>query len=277
MRHRSLVGVPGAGRGRGRRRAGRDPGRARRRAGCAARTWPGRRWPSRSGCRRWRTSSRRSSAARTASSVNPPTPPSWLGANFPLERWEAWIACAGALVVVFVLYNVSHSAVGRSWRAVRDDEIAASLAGLRVGRRQTLAFAMSAACAGLGGGLLAVVTQLGVARRLPVAAVADAARRRRDRRAGVARRRASGARRCSCCSRTGPTTSRTRSRCRRTSPTTCRSRSTARADRRDARVAERDPGRRARDRPRACGRRRVAARAAGRLRCAARATEPAKD
>ncbi|HEV3387762.1 MAG TPA: branched-chain amino acid ABC transporter permease [Solirubrobacteraceae bacterium] len=92
--------------------------------------------------------------------VNPPTPPSWLGANFSLERWEAWIGCAGALVVVFVLYNLIHSAVGRSWRAVRDDEIAASLAGLRVGRRQALAFTISAGCAGLGGGLLAAVTQL---------------------------------------------------------------------------------------------------------------------
>jgi branched-chain amino acid transport system permease protein len=93
-------------------------------------------------------------------SINPPTPPASLGANFPLERWEAWIACAGALVVVFVFYNVTHSGVGRSLRAVRDDEIAASLAGLRVGRWQTLAFVLSAASAGLGGGLLAVVTQL---------------------------------------------------------------------------------------------------------------------
>ncbi len=93
-------------------------------------------------------------------SVNPPIPPSWLGANFPLERWEAWIACGGALVVLFVLYNLTHSSIGRSWRAVRDDEIAAALAGLRVGRRQTLAFTISAACAGLGGALLAVVLQL---------------------------------------------------------------------------------------------------------------------
>jgi branched-chain amino acid transport system permease protein len=90
--------------------------------------------------------------------INPPTPPASLGATFPLERWQAWIACAGALVVVFVFYNVTHSSIGRSFRAVRDDEIAASLAGLRVGRRQTLAFTLSAAAAGLGGGLLAVVS-----------------------------------------------------------------------------------------------------------------------
>src|SRR5947209_1712615 len=92
--------------------------------------------------------------------INPPIPPSWLGANFPLERWEAWIACAGALVVLFVFYNVTQSGIGRSMRAVRDDEIAASLAGMRVGRTQTLAFALSAAATGLGGGLLAVVSQL---------------------------------------------------------------------------------------------------------------------
>src|SRR5262249_6931445 len=63
--------------------------------------------------------------------INPPVPPTSLGATFPLERWQAWIACAGALVVVFVFYNVTHSSIGRSLRAVRDDEIAASLAGLR--------------------------------------------------------------------------------------------------------------------------------------------------
>jgi branched-chain amino acid transport system permease protein len=92
--------------------------------------------------------------------INPPTPPSALGASFPLERWEAWIACAVALVVLFAMHNLVHSGVGRSFRAVRDDEIAASLCGLRVGRVQTLAFVVSAACAGLGGGVLTIVLQL---------------------------------------------------------------------------------------------------------------------
>jgi branched-chain amino acid transport system permease protein len=93
-------------------------------------------------------------------SINPPTPPTWLGSSFPLERWEAWIACAGALIVLFVLLNLMHSGVGRSLRAVRDNEIAASLCGLKVGRVQTLTFVISAGCAGLGGGLLATVLQL---------------------------------------------------------------------------------------------------------------------
>jgi branched-chain amino acid transport system permease protein len=92
--------------------------------------------------------------------INPPTPPSFLGANFSLEQWEAWVSCGGALVVLFVLYNLTHSGLGRSLRAVRDDEISAALCGVRVERMQTFAFTLSAACAGLGGGLLAVVLQL---------------------------------------------------------------------------------------------------------------------
>jgi len=92
--------------------------------------------------------------------VNPRTPPSFLGANFPLERWEAWIAGAGAVVVLFVLLNLTGSGAGRALRATRDDEIAASLCGLRTGREQTVAFVVSAACAGLAGGLLTVVLQL---------------------------------------------------------------------------------------------------------------------
>jgi branched-chain amino acid transport system permease protein len=92
--------------------------------------------------------------------TNPPTPPSALGATFSLERWEAWIACAAAIVVMVLLRNLTRGGLGRHLRAVRDDEIAASLCGLRVGREQTFAFVLSAACAGLGGGLLTVVDQL---------------------------------------------------------------------------------------------------------------------
>jgi branched-chain amino acid transport system permease protein len=92
--------------------------------------------------------------------VAPPTPPSSLGSTFPLERWEAWIACTGALVVFVLLANLMRSRVGRTFRAVRDDEVAAQLAGLNVARVQILAFVISAACAGLAGASLVVVTQI---------------------------------------------------------------------------------------------------------------------
>jgi branched-chain amino acid transport system permease protein len=84
--------------------------------------------------------------------------PAWLGATFPPTRWLAWITCAAALITLVLLANLGRARIGRSWRALRDNEIAAALSGLNVARMQVLAFVISSACAGLGGSLLAVVT-----------------------------------------------------------------------------------------------------------------------
>ena len=100
--------------------------------------------------------------------VAPPVPPRWLGATFPLERWQAWIACLAALVVYVLLANLVRSGYGRAFRAVRDDEIAAQLSGYRVARTQVVAFVASAACAGLAGGLLVVVTSLAAPGAFPL-------------------------------------------------------------------------------------------------------------
>jgi ABC-type branched-subunit amino acid transport system permease subunit len=85
-------------------------------------------------------------------------PPSGLG-SFTLQHWQAWISLFAALIVLVLLANLNRSAVGRHMRAVRDDDVAAQLSGLSVARVRTLAFTVSAAAAGLGGGLFAVALQ----------------------------------------------------------------------------------------------------------------------
>lgn len=87
--------------------------------------------------------------------VAPSSSPAWLGSNFPPERWIAWIAIIAALVTMVLLANLLQSSVGRSFKAVRDHEAAASLAGINVARTQVVAFVVSAACAGLAGSLFA--------------------------------------------------------------------------------------------------------------------------
>jgi branched-chain amino acid transport system permease protein len=86
-------------------------------------------------------------------------PPLALGAAFPVERWQAWLAVAAALVTLWFLANLVRSRVGRTLRAVRDDDVAAELAGVHVSRVRVLAFVISAASAGLGGAVLALLAQ----------------------------------------------------------------------------------------------------------------------
>jgi branched-chain amino acid transport system permease protein len=90
----------------------------------------------------------------------PLSTPGFLGPSFPVTRWQAWLTCAAALITLVLLANLARSRVGRDWRAVRDDEVAAALSGLNVARLRILAFVVSAACAGLGGALLAVTTSI---------------------------------------------------------------------------------------------------------------------
>lgn len=74
------------------------------------------------------------------------TGPGFLGPAFPVTRWQAWLTCGCALIVLVLLANLARSRIGRSWRAAGDDEVAAALAGLNVARLRVLAFVVSAAC-----------------------------------------------------------------------------------------------------------------------------------
>jgi branched-chain amino acid transport system permease protein len=99
-------------------------------------------------------------SADTGLSFPTPNPPGSLANHINPLEWLAWISLISALLVLFFLANLTRSRVGRNFRAVRDDEVAAQLCGLNIARVQITAFIVSAACAGLGGGLLALVTGL---------------------------------------------------------------------------------------------------------------------
>ena len=75
-------------------------------------------------------------------------------------KWIAYISVACLLVTYFLLANLMRSRVGRTWRAVRDQEVAAELAGINLGTWRVLAFVVSAAAAGLAGAVLALVVRL---------------------------------------------------------------------------------------------------------------------
>src|SRR6202035_3970551 len=79
----------------------------------------------------------------------------FLGANFSSQQWLAWITLAAAVITFFVLANLVRGSTGRRLRMVRDNEVAARLAGIDVARTQVLAYVISAVCAGLAGSLFA--------------------------------------------------------------------------------------------------------------------------
>lgn len=75
------------------------------------------------------------------------------------EQWQSWLAIICAVAVMVVLNNLLRGRFGRQLRAVRDNDAAASLSGVNVARTKIASFTVSAAAAGLGGGLLAYITQ----------------------------------------------------------------------------------------------------------------------
>ena len=87
---------------------------------------------------------------------------SWTGGALGLNGipqltlwWHVLLAVA---VVLFVLWRVRRSKVGRSFDAIRGDETAAGLMGIDVRSAKTLAFVAGAVIAGLAGGLNAHLT-----------------------------------------------------------------------------------------------------------------------
>jgi branched-chain amino acid transport system permease protein len=76
------------------------------------------------------------------------------------SQYVAYIGWIALIVTFVLLANLSRSRVGRTWRAVRDDEVAAEIAGINLGRARVLAFVVSAAAAGLAGAVMALAVRI---------------------------------------------------------------------------------------------------------------------
>lgn len=84
------------------------------------------------------------------------TPPSFLTAvlgEIGYEQWQLFATLPFAALALFFTSNLMSSRTGRSWRALRDHEIAAALSGVNVQRSKIFVFIIAAGLAGLAGAL----------------------------------------------------------------------------------------------------------------------------
>jgi branched-chain amino acid transport system permease protein len=79
-----------------------------------------------------------------------------LGWNLTFNDWLYYLCWSVAVVAFAVAWLILRGRTGRAFRAVRDSETAAVSSGVSLARYKTLAFGISAAYAGLAGGLYAI-------------------------------------------------------------------------------------------------------------------------
>lgn len=82
------------------------------------------------------------------------------GHELDRTRYIAYIGWICLIATYVLLANLQRSRVGRTWRAVRDDDVAAEIAGIDLGRYRVLAFVVSAGCAGLAGSVMAMAVRI---------------------------------------------------------------------------------------------------------------------
>jgi branched-chain amino acid transport system permease protein len=100
--------------------------------------------------------------------VRVPDAPDWIldaayfvtGQDLTPSKYVAYLGWFTLVVAYVGLANLSRSRVGRRWRAVRDDEVAAEVAGIRLGRARVSAFVVSAGAAGAAGFVMAMSVRL---------------------------------------------------------------------------------------------------------------------
>ncbi len=89
-------------------------------------------------------------------SVDFGNPPEWLSSSIGeigYEQWQLFATLPFASIALYLALNLFKSRTGRSWRAVRDHEIAASLTGINVQRIKIFTFVVASGFAGLAGAM----------------------------------------------------------------------------------------------------------------------------
>ncbi|SFC72306.1 branched-chain amino acid transport system permease protein [Nocardioides terrae] len=100
--------------------------------------------------------------------VRVPDVPTWFddtvwmitGADVDPTSYVAYLGWTALVVTYVLLANLMRSRVGRTWRALSNDDVAAEIAGVRLGRARVLAFVVSTAAAGLAGSLMAMAVRV---------------------------------------------------------------------------------------------------------------------
>jgi branched-chain amino acid transport system permease protein len=78
-------------------------------------------------------------------------PPSLFGWQIFMPREVYWYSLALLLISALVQWRLVSSPLGRTWRAMREDDVAAQTFGINLNRYKILVFAVSAAIAGISG------------------------------------------------------------------------------------------------------------------------------
>ena len=86
------------------------------------------------------------------------TPVKILGQDLNFNNWLYYLSWSIALVLYVLAWVLLRGRTGRAFRSVRDSETAAQSFGVSLARTKTLAFAVSAAYAGVAGSLFAIAT-----------------------------------------------------------------------------------------------------------------------
>lgn len=105
-----------------------------------------------------------------------PDVPSWFdnavwyvtGHDVDPTSYVAYLGWIALIVTYILLANLMRSRVGRTWRALSNDDVAAELAGIRLGRARVIAFVVSTAAAGLAGAVMAMAVRVTAPSGFPV-------------------------------------------------------------------------------------------------------------